>query len=101
YERWLFTYSASLMPSNLVEIFACEMINRTQFYQEIPENRRLVNQMLFNVIVVCIEKNRLSLAFKLLNYADNLKRRKRIYSRAMQSNIAVVIISVKRAIYLG
>jgi Rgg/GadR/MutR family transcriptional activator len=74
YELWLFTYSASLMTSNLVETFACEMINRTQFYQEIPENRRLVNQMLFNVINVCIERSRFSLAFKLLNYADNLKK---------------------------
>lgn len=74
YELWLFTYSAALMTNNLVEIFASEMINRTQFYQEIPENRRLVNQMLFNVIIICVERNRFSLAFKLLNYADNLKR---------------------------
>lgn len=74
YELWLFTYGASLMTNSMVETFACEMISRTQFYQEIPENRHLVNQMLFNIINVCIERSHFSLAFKLLNYADNLKQ---------------------------
>lgn len=50
------------------------MVKRTQFYQEIPENRKLIIQMLLSVISVCIEKEHFSVALKLLNYADRLKK---------------------------
>lgn len=74
YELWLFTNSASVMTVSLLEIFAGEMVKRTQFYQEIPENRKLIIQMLLSVISVCIEKEHFSVVLKLLNYADRLKK---------------------------
>ncbi len=74
YELWLFSNSVSLLNNNLIETFASEIINRTQFYQSISENCRLVSQMLFNIINICIERNDFLVAFKLLNYADNMRQ---------------------------
>ncbi|KXT84788.1 Rgg family transcriptional regulator [Streptococcus panodentis] len=73
YELWLFTNSVDLLTSSTLETFASEMINRTQFYNNLPENRRRIIAMLLNVISVCIEENHLQVAMKFLNYMDNLK----------------------------
>ncbi len=74
YELWLFTNSASIMTISLLETFASEMVKRTQFYQDIPENRKLMIQMLLSVISICIDNEHFSAAFKLLNYADKFKK---------------------------
>ena len=49
------------------------MINRTQFYNNLPENRRRIIKMLLNVVSACIENNHLQVAMKFLNYIDNTK----------------------------
>lgn len=74
YELWLFTNSAGLMTIASLETFASEMLSRTQFYQELPENRKRILQMLLNVISVCIEQNHLNVALKFLNYVESFKK---------------------------
>lgn len=73
YELWLFTNSVDLLTLETLETFASEMINRTQFYNDLPENRRRIIKMLLNVISVCIEGNHLQIAMKFLNYIDHSK----------------------------
>lgn len=73
YELWLFTNSVDLLTLETLETFASEMINRTQFYNDLPENRRRIIKMLLNVISVCIEGNHLQVAMKFLNYIDHSK----------------------------
>lgn len=73
YELWLFTNSVSLLTLDALETFASEMINRTQFYNNLAENRRRIIKMLLNVISVCIEGNHLQVAMKFLNYVDHSK----------------------------
>ena len=73
YELWLFTNSVDLLTLETLETFASEMINRTQFYNDLPENRRRIIKMLLNVISVCIEGNHLQVAMRFLNYLDHSK----------------------------
>ena len=73
YELWLFTNSVDLMTLETLETFASEMINRTQFYNNLPENRRRIIKMLLNVISVCIEGNHLLVAMRFLNYLAHSK----------------------------
>ena len=73
YELWLFTNSVNLLTLETLETFASEMINRTQFYNNLPENRRRIIKMLLNVVSACIENNHLQVAMKFLNYIDNTK----------------------------
>ena len=73
YELWLFTNSVDLLTLETLETFASEMINRTQFYNNLPENRRRIIKMLLNVISVCIESNHLLVAMRFLNYLDHSK----------------------------
>lgn len=61
------------MTLETLETFASEMINRTQFYNNLPENRRRIIKMLLNVISVCIEGNHLLVAMRFLNYLDHSK----------------------------
>ena len=49
-----------------LEIFTSEMLHRTQFYKAIPENRKLVLQMLLKVIGICLERDDVRVAFKFL-----------------------------------
>ena len=62
-----------LLTLETLETFASEMINRTQFYNNLPENRRRIIKMLLNVISVCIESNHLLVAMRFLNYLDHSK----------------------------
>lgn len=71
------------------------MVKRTQFYQEIPENRKLIIQMLLSVISVCIEKEHFSVALKLLNYADRLKKPEIDFLKTLSLDIIEVIIYLK------
>ena len=73
YELWLFTNSVDLLTLETLETFASEMINRIQFYNDLPENWRRIIKMLLNVISVCIEGNHLQIAMKFLNYIDHSK----------------------------
>jgi len=73
YELWIFTNSVNLLTLETLETFASEMINRTQFYNNLPENRRRIIKMLLNVVGACIEDNHLQVAMKFLNYIDNTK----------------------------
>ena len=72
-QLWIFTNSVNLLTLETLETFASEMINRTQFYNNLPENRRRIIKMLLNVVGACIEDNHLQVAMKFLNYIDNTK----------------------------
>ncbi|MDO4666635.1 MAG: helix-turn-helix domain-containing protein [Streptococcus sp.] len=71
YELWLFTNSVELLTVSTLEMFTNEMLNRTQFYNKLPENRKLILQMLLNVINVFVEAEQFPIAMKFLNYIEN------------------------------
>lgn len=71
FELWIFTNAISLMTVASMEIFTKEMIKRTQFYRDLPENRKRILQMLLNVVGICLEQNHLTLAYRCLNYIDS------------------------------
>lgn len=72
YELWLFTNSTGLMTLETLKTFTSEMLKSTQFYKDIPENRKRILQMLLNVIGTCLEKGDMQDAFKFLHQFGQL-----------------------------
>lgn len=71
FELWIFTNAVGLMNVASLELFTNEMVKRTQFYRDIPENRKRILQMLLNVIEICIDRKQLKVAFRCFNYIDS------------------------------
>ena len=59
YELLLFSNTLDAISHETFMILAKEMSRRTDFYKEIPKNRRLISAMLLNSYITCIERNEL------------------------------------------
>lgn len=59
YELLLFSNTLDVLSHEAFMILAKEMSRRTDFYKEIPKNRRLIAGMLLNSYITCIERNEL------------------------------------------
>ena len=59
YELLLFTNTLDFLNHNTFMILSREMCRRSDFYKEIPNNRRLISIMLLNAYITCIERSEL------------------------------------------
>ena len=59
YELLLFMNTIDVLNHKTMMVLAKEMCHRSEFYREIPNNRRLLATMLHNAYITCIERNEL------------------------------------------
>lgn len=59
YELLIFMNTLDVLKHNVFMILAREMSRRSDFYKEIPNNRRLISTMLLNAYITCIERGKL------------------------------------------
>lgn len=59
YELLLFSNTLDVLPHQTFMLLSKEMIRRSDFYKEIPNNRRLISTMILNAFITCIERDEL------------------------------------------
>ncbi|MBM7642580.1 helix-turn-helix domain-containing protein [Streptococcus loxodontisalivarius] len=59
YELLIFSNTLDVLKHDVFMILAREMSRRSDFYKEIPNNRRLISTMLLNGYITCIERGAL------------------------------------------
>lgn len=59
YELLIFGNTIDVLPHKTFMLMSREMCRRTDFYKELPTNRRLIATMLLNGFITCIENNHL------------------------------------------
>ncbi|EMB82897.1 Rgg/GadR/MutR family transcriptional regulator [Streptococcus mutans] len=59
YELLLFTNTIDVFKHETFMVLSREMMRRSDFYKEIPRNRRLISRMALNSFITCIERDKL------------------------------------------
>lgn len=59
YELLIFANTLDVLKHETLMVLAKEMSRRSDFYKEIPNNRRMISIMLLNVYITCIERGEL------------------------------------------
>lgn len=59
YEIILFANTISIYTLDTLEILGKELLNRTIFYSENVNHKRMIMQTIFNIIIICIEEKEL------------------------------------------
>ncbi|MTB64259.1 helix-turn-helix domain-containing protein [Streptococcus sp. zg-86] len=59
YELLIFSNTLDVLKHDVFMVLAREMSRRSDFYKEIPTNRRLISTMLLNAYITCIERQNL------------------------------------------
>ncbi len=59
YELLIFMNTLDVLKHNVFMVLAREMARRSDFYKEIPNNRRLISTMLLNGYITCVEREKL------------------------------------------
>lgn len=59
YELLLFMNTLDVLNHETMMVLSKEMCHRSEFYRDIPNNRRLLSTMLLNAYITCIEQNEL------------------------------------------
>lgn len=62
YELALFSNSITSLTVETLDISAKEMLNKTEFYRNLPHNRKMLTQTLINVIIIMINEDSLQKA---------------------------------------
>ena len=71
YELLIFANTLDVLNHETLMVLAKEMSRRSDFYKEIPNNRRMISTMLLNVYITCIERGELIDARLVFQYAQN------------------------------
>ena len=58
YELLIFSNTLDVLKHDVFMVLAREMSRRSDFYKEIPNNRRLISSMLLNGYITCIERGK-------------------------------------------
>lgn len=58
YELLIFMNTLDILNHDVFMVLAREMSRRSDFYKEIPNNRRLISTMLLNAYITCIEREK-------------------------------------------
>ncbi|MDY2775243.1 MAG: helix-turn-helix domain-containing protein [Streptococcus infantarius] len=72
YELWIFGNCARVLSSKSLEILGMEIVNRTQFYNNIAENRKRVYQVLLNVVGHLLDRQEERSSIKFLKVLDGM-----------------------------
>jgi len=58
YELLIFSNTLDVLKHDVFMVLAREMSRRSDFYKEIPNNRRLISSMLLNGYITCVEREK-------------------------------------------
>ncbi|HEL0607123.1 TPA: Rgg/GadR/MutR family transcriptional regulator, partial [Streptococcus equi subsp. zooepidemicus] len=58
YELLIFSNTLDVLKHDVFMVLAREMSRRSDFYKEIPNNRRLISSMLLNGYITCVERGK-------------------------------------------
>lgn len=58
YELLIFSNTLDVLKHDVFMVLAREMSRRSDFYKEIPNNRRIISTMLLNGYITCVEKEK-------------------------------------------
>ncbi|EHI70929.1 Rgg family transcriptional regulator [Streptococcus ictaluri] len=58
YELLIFSNTLDVLSHDVFMVLAREMARRSDFYKEIPSNRRLISSMLLNGYITCVEREK-------------------------------------------
>ena len=58
YELLIFSNTLDVLNHDVFMVLAREMFRRSDFYKEIPNNRRLISTMLLNGYITCVEREK-------------------------------------------
>ncbi|WP_313176530.1 helix-turn-helix domain-containing protein [Streptococcus parasuis] len=58
YELLIFSNTLDVLKHDVFMVLAREMSRRSDFYKEIPNNRRLISSMLLNGYITCVERSK-------------------------------------------
>ena len=96
YELLIFSNTLDVLKHDVFMVLAREMSRRSDFYKEIPNNRRLISSMLLNGYITCIERGKFldALYFeKRLNQCFSLKLK---FMSDWYSSMPNIYIAIKR-----
>lgn len=72
YELWILGYWARSLNTKLLELLSSELLNRTQFFNGITENRKRVYKVLLNIVGHLLDRKEDRTAARLINSLDSL-----------------------------
>ena len=72
YELWILGYCARSLNTKLLELLSSELLNRTQFFNGITENRKRVYKVLLNIVGHLLDRKEDRTAARLINSLDSL-----------------------------
>ena len=72
YELWILGYCARSLNTKLLELLSSELLNRTQFFNGITENRKRVYKVLLNIVGHLLDRKEDITAARLINSLDSL-----------------------------
>ena len=71
YELLIFSNTLDVLNHDVFMVLAREMYRRSDFYKEIPNNRRLISTMLLNGYITCVGKRKIYGCFYILKSSLN------------------------------
>lgn len=71
YEIWVFGNSTKILSRGTLNILSKSLLQKTEFYKNLPSNNKMVYRTVLNLIVYWIENDDLSLALKYINFLEN------------------------------
>lgn len=72
YELWILSYCARALSTKLLELLCSELLNRTQFFHTITENRQRIYRVLLNVVSILLDRKETIVAAKFIHSLDSL-----------------------------
>lgn len=72
YELWIFGNCSRSLSSKTIEVLGNELVHRTQFYNELEDNRRRVYRILLNVTGHLLDRNEDGIAAKFIRYIEQM-----------------------------
>ena len=72
YELWILGYCARSLNTKLLELLSSELLNRTQFFNGITENRKRDYKVLLNIVGHLLDRKEDRTAARLINSLDSL-----------------------------
>ena len=70
FELWAFANGAQLFNDATLNLMAGEIVQKTEFYQSLPQNKQLVIRIILNLIALWIQRENFRLAMKYITYLD-------------------------------
>lgn len=73
YELWIFGNCSRVLSTKMLDVLGGEIINRTQFYKGIPENKKRIYKILLNATGNLLDRKEERVASKFIRFIDGIE----------------------------